>query len=132
MPLNLPAPESVSSPGAYTLFPSGSLPFVLISLFLSLVIVWGGIHQSLTFFFFFVVLPDFGNTKYNDNFVLPFWIFFFFGICIFHKREVRGCSPLMWSKKPGADEEGGSWSESGLSDGEEPSALLNTRVLSHV
>ena len=38
----------------------------------------------------------------------------------------------MWSKKPGADEEGGSWSESGLSDGEEPSALLNTRVLSHV
>ena len=86
MPLNLPAPESVSSPGAYTLFPSGSLPFVLISLFLSLVIVGGGIHQSLTFFFF-VVLPDFGNTKYNDNFVLPFWIFFFFLVFVFFIRE---------------------------------------------
>ena len=45
--------------GAHSVFSSGSLSFALISLFLSLVIVWREIHHSSTF----LILLDFTKER---------------------------------------------------------------------
>lgn len=81
--------QSVSSL-VQTLAPSGSLPFVLISLFLSLVIVWREIHPSPTF----SVLPDFMKER--------------------RERVVRPGT----GQEPGTGRKDGSWTKVGIGTGE--------------
>ena len=119
-PLNTPAPESVSSPAHTLSFLLGHSHLFSFHYFCPWLLS-GEEFTSLTifsFFFLYCQILIIQNTMVILFTVLDF--FFFFGICIFHKREVRGCSPLMWSRKPRAGEEGGSWSEARLSGGEEP------------
>lgn len=92
------APEPVSSL-VQTRAPSGSLPFVLISLFLSLVIVWREIHPSPTF----SALLDLTKEK--------------------RERVVR---PGM-GQEPGAGRKAGSRTEVGIGMGKTPAFALGGR-----
>lgn len=82
-----------------TLAPSGSLPFVLISLFLSLAIVWREIHPSPTL----SVLLDFMKER-SERMVRP---------------GVR--------QEPGAGRKDGSWTKVGIRTGENLAFALGAR-----